>query len=338
MVDPRTPLLEVRNLHTEFPIGSQLRRRNVVQAVNDVSFDLQRGETLGLVGESGSGKSTLARTIIGLDHPVSGSIKLDGAELVGASAKARRETVRRMQMVFQDPIASLNPRLTAEDSVSEAWRVNPGTVKRGQWHNRAVELLERVGLNPDHAKRYPHQFSGGQRQRIGIARALALDPELIICDEAVSALDVSVQAQILNLLTDLRRDFNLTYLFIAHDLSVVRHLSDQTLVMYLGAVMETGESESVFTSPRHPYTRALLSAVPAVRPWDGPPRERILLSGDLPSAINPPTGCPFRTRCWKATQLCADERPELAVADGTEQLLACHFPEPVAEAQEVSHT
>lgn len=323
MTEPVVPLLSVRNLHTSFRIN----RTTSAKAVNNVSFDLFRGSSLGVVGESGSGKSTLARTIIGLDSATSGSVKFNGHELVGASAKIRRQLSPKMQMIFQDPMASLNPRLTAAEAISEGWNIHKGAVKRELRRSEAVELLERVGLKPEHAGRFPHQFSGGQRQRVGIARALALKPELIICDEAVSALDVSVQAQILNLLADLRSDFDLTFLFIAHDLSVVRHVSDQVLVMYLGSVMETGDVAEVFGGPRHPYTSALLSAIPVVRPWDNPQRPRILLSGELPSSFSPPSGCPFRTRCWKARDLCATDRPAVHPPVGTSHLVACHFPE-----------
>jgi ABC-type oligopeptide transport system ATPase subunit len=262
-------LLDVRDLHTVYPIRSSVLRRRVgdVHAVDGVSFELRRGHTMGLVGESGSGKSTLARTIIGLTDAASGSVVFDGVELVGAPAATRRKVRRDMQMVFQDPYASLNPRLTVRDIVAEAWRVNPGVVPKQRWDEAVADVLGKVGLDPEHAGRYPHQFSGGQRQRIGIARALALEPKLVICDEAVSALDVSVQAQVLNLFAELQDGLGLTYLFIAHDLSVVRHISDEVLVMHRGRVVERGPAEQLFSAPQDDYTRSLLRAVPAVRPW-----------------------------------------------------------------------
>lgn len=293
--------------------------------MSGISFDLLPGQTLGLVGESGSGKSTLARTIMGLERPASGEIRFEGTDLTTASAATMRGLRRQIQMIFQDPQASLNPRRTVQQIVSEAWEIHPDVVPRNAWTREVKSLLERVGLNPDHAARYPHQFSGGQRQRIGIARALALQPRLVICDEAVSALDVSVQAQVLNLLDDLQDDLGLTYLFIAHDLSVVRHVSDRVMVMYLGRVVETADRQELFSHPTHPYTQALLSAVPVARPWNEPAREQIILRGDVPSPASPPSGCRFRTRCWKALELCETE-PAL------ERRLdlhpsACHFPE-----------
>jgi oligopeptide transport system ATP-binding protein len=321
-------LLSVRDLHTSFPIRSALLHRKVgsVQAVSGVSFDLPAGRTLGLVGESGSGKTTLARTVIGLERPESGQVLFDGQDLVTMSGAELRRTRRQIQMIFQDPYASLNPRLTVEQIISEAWLINPGVVPRNRWAAEVKDLLARVGLNPDHADRYPHQFSGGQRQRVGIARALALRPRLVICDEAVSALDVSVQAQVLNLLVDLQADLGLSYLFIAHDLSVVRHISDEVAVMYLGKVVETGTMAQIFNAPVHPYTQALLSAVPVPRPWAAPPRQQIILTGDIPSPVSPPSGCRFRTRCWKAQPRCASEEPVLADRLG-DHASACHFPE-----------
>lgn len=322
------PLLSVADLHTGFPIRSPFLRRTVgeIQAVAGVSFDLRPGETLGLVGESGSGKSTVARTVIGLEQPTGGTVTFQGRNLADVSGEELRALRRDIQMIFQDPYSSLNPRRTVLELVSEAWQVHPELVPRKKWRSEAQDLLARVGLNPDHMDRYPHQFSGGQRQRIGIARALAMRPKLIICDEAVSALDVSVQAQVLNLMQDLQRELGLTYLFIAHDLSVVRHISDRIAVMYLGQIVELGEREQVFQQPTHPYTQALLSAIPVARPWDAPPRERIILAGDVPSPADPPSGCRFRTRCWKAQDLCAREAPALVdrVADHPS---ACHFAE-----------
>jgi ABC-type oligopeptide transport system ATPase subunit len=263
------PLLSVRDLCTAFPIRSSILYRKIgeVRAVDGVSFDLLPGRTLGLVGESGSGKSTLARTIIGLVPATSGSVLFEGTDLTKATADEFRRLRRDVQMVFQDPYSSLNPRLTVANIIAEAWLVHPDVLPRERWADEVRLLLERVGLNPDHADRYPHQFSGGQRQRIGIARALALRPKLVICDEAVSALDVSIQAQILNLLMDLQDEFGLTYLFITHDLSVVRHVSDDLLVMSKGRAVEQAPTETIFRNPRDPYTQALLSAVPVIRPW-----------------------------------------------------------------------
>ncbi|MER7074163.1 oligopeptide/dipeptide ABC transporter ATP-binding protein [Terrabacter sp. NPDC000476] len=329
MTTTAEPILSVRDLHTSFPIRSSLLRRQVgaIRAVDGVSFDVPAGSTLGLVGESGSGKSTVARTVVGLERAASGQVLFQGEDLVTADGPTWRRLRREIQMVFQDPYASLNPRRTVGQIVSEAWEIHPEVVPRGSWRSEVGGLLERVGLDPDHAERYPHQFSGGQRQRIGIARALALKPKLVICDEAVSALDVSVQAQVLNLLADLQHDFGLTYLFIAHDLSVVRHISDQVAVMYVGRVVETGPTDEIFATPTHPYTQALLSAVPVPRPWAEPDRpEGILLQGDVPSPANPPSGCRFRTRCWKAQDRCATEPPALVTRLDLHPA-ACHFPE-----------
>jgi oligopeptide transport system ATP-binding protein len=269
VVEGDAALLDVDDLVTVYPVRSPVLRRRVgeLRAVDRVGFVLRRGETVGLVGESGSGKSTLARTIVGLTDAKSGSVRFEGVELLGATVSTRRRVRRDMQMIFQDPFASLNPRLIVRDIVAEAWRVNPGVVPKSRWNDEVRDLLALVGLDPDHAHRYPHQFSGGQRQRIGIARALALKPKLLICDEAVSALDMSVQAQVLNLLADLQHDLGLTYLFIAHDLSVVRHLSDHVMVMHRGRVVESGPTERLFTAPEHEYTKSLLRAVPVVRPW-----------------------------------------------------------------------
>ncbi|MEU8394547.1 dipeptide ABC transporter ATP-binding protein [Nonomuraea sp. NPDC048892] len=334
MSSPADPLLSVRDLHTSFPIRSSVlrRRTGAVQAVSGVSFDLPAGRTLGLVGESGSGKTTLARTVIGLEPPESGQVLFEGRDLLTLPPAELRQARRQIQMIFQDPYASLNPRLTVEQIISEPWLINPGVVPRDRWAAEVKDLLDRVGLNPDHADRYPHQFSGGQRQRVGVARALALRPRLVICDEAVSALDVSVQAQVLNLLVDLQRELGLGFLFIAHDLSVVRHISDEVAVMYLGKVVERGTTAQIFAAPVHPYTQALLSAVPVPRPWAAPPRRQILLKGDIPSPVSPPSGCRFRTRCWKAQERCATEEPALVDRLG-DHPAACHFPElPVASA------
>ncbi|QNO37822.1 ATP-binding cassette domain-containing protein [Protaetiibacter sp. SSC-01] len=320
------PLLSVRELRTTFPIRSNVLRRKVgeIGAVDGVSFDIMPGETYGLVGESGSGKSTVARTIIGLETPTSGTIRFDGRDLTTVRGAALKSVRRDIQMIFQDPHASLNPRRTVVDIVSEGWQVQPGFGPRGSWRQSALELLDRVGLNPDHADRYPHQFSGGQRQRIGIARALAMRPKLIICDEAVSALDVSIQAQVLNLLQDLQAEMGLSYLFIAHDLAVVRHISDQVGVMYLGKLVESGSYEQIFAEPLHPYTQALLSAIPVTHPWRQDRRERIVLSGDIPSPADPPSGCRFRTRCWMARDICAESVPALA-RRGHDHPDACHL-------------
>ncbi|SDL65668.1 ABC transporter ATP-binding protein [Tessaracoccus oleiagri] len=264
-----TPLLKVRNLRVAYPIRSSVLMRHIGDnvAVSDVSFDLHQGETVGLVGESGSGKSTIARTIIGLVKASDGSIEFEGKDIARASWRQLKSIRREMQMVFQDPYASLNPRLTVRDIIAEAWRVHPGVVPRGAWTSEAKALMDRVGLNPDYSDRYPHQFSGGQRQRIGIARALALRPKLIVCDEAVSALDVSVQAQVLNLLEDLQADLDLSYLFISHDLSVIEHLCDRVLVLNRGVVVEQGTVDQLFDNPQDDYTKRLLAAVPVVRPW-----------------------------------------------------------------------
>ncbi|MEV0286115.1 oligopeptide/dipeptide ABC transporter ATP-binding protein [Kribbella sp. NPDC050820] len=327
------PLLSVRDLQTSFPLRSAVLRRTVgqLQAVAGVSFEIPVGGTLGLVGESGSGKSTVARTIIGLEKARSGSIVFDGEELTSLPRASMRRVRRQLQMIFQDPYASLNPRATVEQIITEAWEIHPDVVPRNRFRAEVRELLERVGLNPDHAQRYPHQFSGGQRQRIGIARALALRPKLVICDEAVSALDVSVQAQVLNLLADLRRDLGLAYLFIAHDLSVVRHISDQVAVMYLGRVVETATQDELFNRPLHPYTQALLSAVPDPKPWDKPAREPIIIGGDVPSPADPPSGCRFRTRCWKVEDICAREEPVLDTRLDLHPA-ACHFAAELAGA------
>jgi oligopeptide transport system ATP-binding protein len=269
MADESAPLLSVSHLKVTYPIRSSILQRTVGEnvAVSDVSFDIHSGETVGLVGESGSGKSTIARAIIGLVAPTAGQIRFEGVDVTGLPPRQLKSVRRDMQMVFQDPYASLNPRLTVRDIIAEAWRVHSGVVPRGRWTVEAKDLMERVGLNPDYADRYPHQFSGGQRQRIGIARALALRPKLIICDEAVSALDVSVQAQVLNLLQDLQAELGLSYLFISHDLSVIEHICDRVLVLNKGVVVEEGTALALFENPQDDYTRALLSAVPVARPW-----------------------------------------------------------------------
>jgi oligopeptide transport system ATP-binding protein len=319
------PLLDVRDLHTSFPVRSGLLRRTTgeVQAVAGVDIALQEGETLGLVGESGCGKSTLARTLVGLNRASAGSVTFDGRDVLRLSAAERRAFRRDVQMVFQDPFASLNPRMTVGELVTEGWEVHPGLVAREDREAELHRLLRQVGLDPAFAGRYPHQFSGGQRQRISIARALAVRPRLLICDEAVSALDVSIQGQILNLLTQLQRDLGIAYLFISHDLAVIRHISDRVAVMYLGRIVETGTREEVFDQPRHPYTQALLSAAPVVRPWEHEGRVVLPLEGDLPSPAAPPSGCRFRTRCPRAEERCSAEEPALVVRGGHPS--ACHF-------------
>ena len=321
-----TPILEVTNLAKYFPIQSQgifSRVKGDNKAVNGISFTLSAGETLGLVGESGCGKSTAGRTILKLDEPTSGSIKFEGEDITNYSPSKMKPLRTQMQMIFQDPYSSLNPRHTIGSIISASYEIQKLTPEGGV--KRAVqELMERVGLNPEHFNRYPHEFSGGQRQRIGIARALALKPRFIVCDEPVSALDVSIQAQVINLLEDLRDDFCLSYLFIAHDLSVVQHISNRVAVMYLGKIMELAPTEELYQHPHHPYTQALLSAIPLPDPILERKREQIILQGDIPNPVNPPTGCVFNTRCWKAQQICRTTEPAL-VQLGASQV-ACHFP------------
>jgi oligopeptide/dipeptide ABC transporter ATP-binding protein len=309
------------------------RATSIVQAVDGVSFTLPTGKTLGIVGESGCGKSTLARLVTRLIDPSSGSVILDGVDITTLSGKSLREMRRKLQMIFQDPYSSLNPRHSIGQIIGDPMRIQ-GIVTRANEKIVVQELMQRVGLNPEHYNRYPHEFSGGQRQRIGIARALSLRPSVIVADEPVSALDVSIQAQILNLLENLQKDLGLSYVFIAHDLSVVRHIADQVAVMYLGKIVEVGDSATVYSSPAHPYTKALLSAVPVANPSLRNSNKRIRLVGDVPSPIDPPSGCRFRTRCWKATDLCEAVEPPLQ-ADITGRAVACHFPEeaPVAIGQ-----
>jgi oligopeptide transport system ATP-binding protein len=327
-------LVRLKGVVKHFPIRSGLLRRVVgrVHAVDDVTLDVRRGETLGIVGETGCGKSTLARCIARLYDLTSGTIVLDGRDISRLSRRRMRPLRKGVQMIFQDPIGSLNPRRRIGSIIGDPFAIH--RISRGEQRKRQVqELMKLVGLNPEHYNRFPAEFSGGQRQRIGVARALALRPKLIIADEPVSALDVSIQAQILNLLTDLQDEFKLTYVFIAHDLSVVRHVSDRIAVMYLGKIVEIGSVSEIYARPRHPYTNALLSAVPVPDPDNADHRERIILVGDVPSPINPPSGCRFHPRCPKAQNLCTEVDPALEVKkdDRAEHLAACHFPVEVGE-------
>ncbi|WSW54617.1 dipeptide ABC transporter ATP-binding protein [Streptomyces platensis] len=321
------PLLRVRGLVRHFPITKGLLKRQVgaVQAVDGVDFDVRPGETLGVVGESGCGKSTMGRLITRLDEPTGGSIEFQGQDITHLSQGRLRPMRRDVQMIFQDPYGSLNPRHTIGGIVSTPFRLQ-GVEPEGGVKKEVQRLLELVGLSPEHYNRYPHEFSGGQRQRIGIARALALKPKLVVADEPVSALDVSIQAQVVNLMDDLQEELGLTYVIIAHDLSVIRHVSDRIAVMYLGKIVELADRKALYESPMHPYTKALLSAVPVPDPKRRTQRDRILLKGDVPSPINPPSGCRFRTRCWKATEVCATTEPPL-VTLRTGHQVACHHPE-----------
>ncbi|MBG6100595.1 ABC transporter ATP-binding protein [Micromonospora vinacea] len=323
-------ILEVNDLVKHYPVTQGVVFKKTVgqvKAVDGVSFGLRAGETLGVVGESGCGKSTLARVLMNLEKPTAGNVVYKGQDISKLSGSALRRLRRQIQLVMQDPYTSLNPRMTVGDLLGEPFEIHPEVAPKGSRRAKVRELLDLVGLNPEHINRYPHQFSGGQRQRIGIARALALRPEIIVCDEPVSALDVSIQAQVMNLLEQLQGEFGLSYVFIAHDLSVVRHLSDRVAVMYLGKIVEIGTEDEIYERPTHPYTQALLSAVPVPDPTQRHNKTIIRLTGDVPSPISPPSGCRFRTRCWKAQDVCAEQVPLLEIRRESDHPSACHFAE-----------
>ncbi|MFC7487737.1 ABC transporter ATP-binding protein [Knoellia sp. CPCC 206453] len=335
-------ILKADNLFKHYPIKGGVLRTTTgqVKAVDGVSFELNRGETLGIVGESGCGKSTLGRVLMRLEEPTAGTVNFDGVDMYSQGGSAMRKLRRDIQIVFQDPYTSLNPRKTVGDIIGEPFEIHPDVVPKGGRKAAVKDLLDMVGLNPEHINRYPHQFSGGQRQRIGIARGIALKPKVLICDEPVSALDVSVQAQVINLMEKLQDELGLSYIFIAHDLSVVRHISDRVGVMYLGRMVELGTEEEIYQRPTHPYTQALLSAVPVPDPTMRGKREQIVLSGDVPSPANPPSGCRFHTRCFKAQDRCKVDDPELIDRpDGlAAHRSACLFAEPrvIVETVDVS--
>jgi oligopeptide transport system ATP-binding protein len=337
MSSPTDVVLETKGLVKHFPITQGIvfkTKVGAVQAVDGVDIQLRRGETLGVVGESGCGKSTLAKLLVALEKPTSGEINVRGENMVTMSGGKLRRARRNIQMVLQDPYTSLNPRMTVGDIVGEPFEIHPEVTPRKGREQAVRDLLDLVGLNPDHINRYPHQFSGGQRQRIGIARALALKPEIIVCDEPVSALDVSIQAQVINLLESLQNEMGLSYIFIAHDLSVVRHIADRVAVMYLGRIVEIGNDREIYEEPTHPYTQALLYAVPVPDPTLRGHRDQIVLEGDVPSPANPPSGCRFRTRCWKAQDICAEQDPALVLREKSPHPSACHF----AEIRNVIHS
>lgn len=313
-------LLEIENLKQYFPVAEGFFKKNYVKAVDDVSFTINKGETLGLVGESGCGKTTTGRTILRLYEPTEGKIIYNGEDITHVNMLPYR---RKMQIVFQDPYASLNPRMKVGDIVGEPIDIHKLASSKKDRDDKIVQMLERVGLNSEHANRYPHEFSGGQRQRIGIARALAIDPEFIVCDEPVSALDVSIQAQVVNMFEELQEQMGLTYLFIAHDLSIVKHISDRIGVMYLGNLVELADSNEITFHSLHPYTKSLISAIPIADPHTARERKRIVLEGDVPSPLNPPSGCRFRTRCPYATERCSAERPEFKEVESG-HFVACH--------------
>ena len=312
-------LLHVENLKKYFPTNE---KDKFVKAVDNISFDIYKGETLGVVGESGCGKSTTGRLVLNLITPTEGVVEFEGQDLTKLSRRQMRSMRRQMQIIFQDPYASLDPRKTVMQILAEPFQIHNPEMSREEIQQKVVDLVKCVGLRPEHVYRYPHEFSGGQRQRVGIARAIALNPEFVVCDEPVSALDVSIQAQVINLMQDIKKEFNLTYMFISHDLRIIKHFCDRVMVMYLGNVVEIGTKEAVYEKRRHPYTQALLSAIPNVKSKE--PQERILLTGDIPSPVNPPSGCPFHPRCRYCTERCKTEKPQLrTMADGTQ--VACHL-------------
>ena len=312
-------LLHVENLKKYFPTNE---KDKFVKAVDNISFDIYKGETLGVVGESGCGKSTTGRLVLNLITPTEGVVEFKGQDLTKLSRRQMRSMRRQMQIIFQDPYASLDPRKTVMQILAEPFQIHNPEMSREEIQQKVADLIKCVGLRPEHVYRYPHEFSGGQRQRVGIARAIALNPEFVVCDEPVSALDVSIQAQVINLMQDIKKEFNLTYMFISHDLRIIKHFCDRVMVMYLGNVVEIGTKEAVYEKRRHPYTQALLSAIPNVKAKG--PQERILLTGDIPSPVNPPSGCPFHPRCRYCTERCKTEKPQLrTMADGTQ--VACHL-------------